>query len=79
MFMSELCAGDLNNIFEASFLALDQKFTKIASGITKTLSSFSGTLDTARELFSVLSLPSGAIKGNKDKINLVTIYSRRAL
>ena len=64
MLMSELCAGDRKKIFEASFPTIYQKFTEIASGITKTLSSFLGTLGTARELFSVLSSLSGAIEGN---------------
>lgn len=78
VFIYELCAGETRKQIEPSSINLFENFVGIATSVIRSLSSFMGSLSTARELFSALSNLSDVIGKKLDEMETAQEFQRYA-
>lgn len=76
VFIAELCAEETRKHIESTSVNLYEKFVGIATSTIRSLSSFMGSLNTARDLFSALSNLSDVIGKNLDEMETAQEFQR---
>jgi len=76
VFIAELCAEETRKHIESTSMNLYERFVGIATSTIRSLSSFMGSLNTARDLFKALSNLSDVIGKNLDEMETAQEFQR---
>lgn len=76
VFIVELCAGEIRKQIESSSMNIYENFMGVATAVIRSLSSFMGSLNTARDLFSALSNLSEVIGKQLDEMETAQEFQR---